>query len=60
MKKINDKTYNWYKWHKACIIYDPNATSGSTTCKLVEQGSSGTNDQNIEQPETNTRNEQQV
>lgn len=33
-KKVNKKMYNWYKWHKAWVMYDPNATSGPTTCKL--------------------------
>ena len=41
-KKVNDKTYNWCKWHKAWVIHDPNATSGPTACKLrLSEGDNG-------------------
>ena len=41
-KKVNNKTYNWYKWHNAWFIHDPNATSGPTACKLrLLEGNNG-------------------
>ncbi len=33
-KKMNEKIYNWSKWHKTWVIHDSNTTSGPTTYKL--------------------------
>ena len=44
MKKVNEKTYRWCKWHNAWVIHDPNATSGPTACKLRVSQESGSDE----------------
>ena len=53
-KKVNDKTYNWCKWHMAWLIDDPNATSGPTACKLrLSEG----NNRNLSNPISNDQSD---
>ena len=55
-KKMNDKTYNWCKWHKAWVIPDPNVTSGPTVCNLRM---SKNDDENAPNPSPNDQPDSQ-
>ena len=61
-KEMNDKVYNWCKWHKAWVIHDPQTTSGPTayTLHLLESNNNNTNAPNQLEPSPGPSGNEQI